>query len=227
MRRITTFFKPNKDGAVAGLPCPHLRPMAVYAKLILPCLLDLAMRSHLLAPYRERVIGAARGRVLEVGVGSGLNLPLYGPAVDRVCGIDPSPELVRLASTRAANVPVALIRASAERLPFGDAVFDTIVMTWTLCSIPNPSAALNAMRRVLKPGGRLLFVEHGLAPEDRIAGWQRWLTPCWKAIGGGCHLDRKMDDLVRAAGFRVDALEAGYMRGPKPWTFMYQGSATK
>ena len=139
--------------------------MAVYAKLILPRLLDLAMRSHLLAPYRDRVIGAARGRVLEVGIGSGLNLPLYGPPVDRVCGIDPSPELLHRARSRSgdARVPVSLVRASAEQLPFGDAVFDTIVMTWTLCSIPNPSAALAEVRRVLKTGGRLLFVEHGLS----------------------------------------------------------------
>ena len=97
-------------------------------------------------------------------------------------------------------------------------------MTWTLCSIPNPSAALHEMRRVLKPGGRLLFVEHGLSPEKRIAGWQHRLTPYWKRIGGGCHLDRKMDDLICAAGFRVDALETGYMKGSKPWTFIYQGS---
>jgi SAM-dependent methyltransferase len=99
------------------------------------------------------------------------------------------------------------------------------VMTWTLCSIPNPGAALNEMRRVLKPGGCLLFVEHGLSPELRIIRWQRRLTPCWKHIGGGCHLDRKMDDLIRAAGFRMDALETGYMKGPKPWTFMYRGRA--
>jgi hypothetical protein len=81
------------------------------------------------------------------------------------------------------------------------------------------------MRRVLKPGGQLLFVEHGLSPEIGIARWQHWLTPCWKGIGGGCHLDRKMDDLIRVAGFQINAVETGYMKGPKPWTFMYQGSA--
>ena len=117
--------------------------------------------------------------------------------------------------------------ASAEHLPFADAVFDTIVMTWTLCSIASPLAALMEMRRVLKPGGDLFFVEHGLSPELRIARWQHWLTPCWKRIGGGCHLDRKMDDLIRAAGFQINAVETGYMKGPKPWTFMYQGSATE
>ena len=118
------------------------------------------------------------------------------------------------------------MRASAEVIPFSDAAFDTIVMTWTLCSISNPVAAPVEMRRVLKPGERLVFVEHGLSPEIRIARWQHRLTPYWKRIGGGCHLDRKMDDLIRAAGFRLDAVETDYMKGLKPWTFMYRGSAT-
>ena len=122
---------------------------------------------------------------------------------------------------------MTLLRASAEQLPFGDAASDTIVMTWTLCSIANPVAALIEMRRVLKHGGRLLFVEHGLSPDRLIARWQHRLTPCWKRIGGGCHLDRKIDDLIRAAGFQIGAVETSYMKGPKPWTFMYQGSATE
>jgi ubiquinone/menaquinone biosynthesis C-methylase UbiE len=145
----------------------------------------------------------------------------------RVFGLDPSPELLRLASKRTADavVPVSLIRGSAEYVPFADAVFDTIVMTWTLCSIPNPVAALTEMRRILRPGGRLTFVEHGLSPEIRTSRWQRRLTPYWKRISGGCHLDRKTDDLIRAAGFAVDEIETGYMTGPKPWTFMYQGLA--
>jgi SAM-dependent methyltransferase len=156
-------------------------------------------RSHhaeLLDLYRQRTIETARGLVLEVGIGSGLNLPLYGPAVTRVVGLDPSTELLRLASRRTADVviPVSLLRASAEHLPLADAVFHTIVMTWTLCSIPNPIAALTEMRRVLRPGGRLLFVEHGLSPEIRTARWQHCLTPYWKRISGGCHLDRKADD---------------------------------
>src|SRR5712671_1942168 len=203
--------------------------VGVYERWILPRLLDLSMRNRLLDHYRQRTIETARGLVLEVGVGSGLNLPLYGPAVAHVIAIDPSTELLRLASRRVADarVPVSLLRASAEHVPLADAVFDTIVMTWTLCSIPNPMAALIEMRRVLKPGGRLFFVEHGLSPEIRTARWQHRLTPCWKRISGGCHLDRKTDDLIRAAGFQVDAVETGYMKGPKPWTFMYQGSATR
>jgi ubiquinone/menaquinone biosynthesis C-methylase UbiE len=203
--------------------------MGFYERWIVPRLLELAMQNRLLDHYRHQTIASARGLVLEVGVGSGVNLPLYGPAVTHVFGLDPSPELLRLASKRAADVviPVSLLRASAEDLPLADAVFDTIVMTWTLCSIPNPMAALTEMRRVLKPGGRLIFVEHGLSPEIRTARWQRRLTPYWKRISGGCHLDRKTDDLIRAAGFQVNGLETGYMKGPKPWTFMYQGSATR
>jgi ubiquinone/menaquinone biosynthesis C-methylase UbiE len=201
--------------------------MGFYGRFILPRMLDLAMRNRRLERYRHRAIAAARGLVLEVGVGSGPNLALYGAAVARVCAIDPSPELLRLAGARAgdAPVPVSLVRASGEHLPFGDRVFDTVVTTWTLCSIADPVAALVEARRVLKPGGCLVFVEHGLSPEPRVARWQHGLTPCWKHIGGGCHLDRKMDDLIRAAGFRLDAVETGYMRGPKPWTFMYEGRA--
>jgi ubiquinone/menaquinone biosynthesis C-methylase UbiE len=198
--------------------------MGLYENWVLPRLLDLAMRNQILDNYRHSAITPARGLVLEIGVGSGMNLPLYGPAVARVIGLDPSPRLLRLASRRAADaiVPVSLFRASAEHLPLADAVFDTIVMTWTLCSI----AALTEMRRVLRPGGRLLFVEHGLSPEIRTARWQHRLTPYWKRISGGCHLDRQMDDLIRSAGFEIDAVETGYLKGPKPWTFMYQGVAT-
>jgi ubiquinone/menaquinone biosynthesis C-methylase UbiE len=202
--------------------------MGIYNKLILPRLLDMAMRDAGLAAYRKHTIGAARGVVIEVGVGSGLNLPLYGPAVSCVVALDPSPELLRLANKRISDalVPVSLLQASAEQLPLADAAFDTVVMTWTLCSIPHPVAALTEMRRVLKPGGQLLFVEHGLSPEPGVARWQRWLTPCWSHIGGGCHLDRKTDDLIGAAGFSLDTLDTGYMKGPKPWTFMYQGRAS-
>jgi ubiquinone/menaquinone biosynthesis C-methylase UbiE len=125
-----------------------------FERWIMPRLLDLAMRNRVLDHYRHRTVASARGLVLEVGVGSGLNLPLYGPAVTRVVGLDPSTELLRLESRRAADlaIPVSLLRASAEHLPLADTVYDTIVMTWTLCSIPNPIAALTEMRRVLRPG---------------------------------------------------------------------------
>jgi ubiquinone/menaquinone biosynthesis C-methylase UbiE len=201
--------------------------MPILAKL-LARLLDLAMRNRALRGYRRAAVGAARGVVLEVGAGSGLNLTLYPSAVEIVYALDPSLELLRMARAKVAKaaVPVSLLRASAERLPFGGEVFDTILMTWTLCSIPDPAAALSEMRRVMKPGGRLIFVEHGLSPEPGVARWQHRLTPCWSRISGGCHLDRKADDLLRAAGFRVDAGRTGYIRGPRPWTFMYEGHAS-
>jgi ubiquinone/menaquinone biosynthesis C-methylase UbiE len=147
---------------------PHLtqeRATDFYQHWIVPRLIDMAMRNYSLHAYRQRAIGATSGAVLEIGVGSGQNLPLYGSVVDHVCAIDPSAEPLRLARNRIADVPVpvSLVRASAEQLPFANAVFDTIVTTWTLCSIPNPVAALIEMRRVLKPGGKLVFVEHGLS----------------------------------------------------------------
>jgi ubiquinone/menaquinone biosynthesis C-methylase UbiE len=201
--------------------------MGFYQRWIVPRLIDLAMRNRSLDAYRRRTIGAASGVVLEIGVDSGQNLPLYGSAVDHLCAIDPSAELLRWARNRTADVPmpVSLVSGSAEQLPFANAVFDTIVTTWTLCSIPNPVAALIEMRRVLKPSGNLVFVEHGLSPEPRVARWQHRLTPCWKRIAGGCHLGRKMDELIRSAGLCLSDIETHYMNGPKLVTFMYQGQA--
>ncbi len=203
--------------------------MGLYQRWVLPRLLELAMRQKVLDQYRKRAIANARGSVLEIGVGSGLNLPLYGPAVEGVCAIDPSPELLRLASGQIADarVPVSLVRAAGECLPLAGASFDTVVMTWTLCSIVDPVAALIEMRRVLKPEGSLVFVEHGLSSDYQVARWQHGLTPGWRRVGGGCHLDRRIDELIRAAGFRLDAIETGYMTGPKPWTFLYQGRASR
>ena len=203
--------------------------MGFYQRWIVPRLIDLAMRNRSLDAYRRRTIGAASGLVLEIGVGSGQNLPLYGSAVHRVYAIDPSMGLLHMARNRIAEarLPVSLIRTSAEQLPFADAIFDTIIMTWTLCSIRNPVGALIEMRRILKPGGKLLFVEHGLSPEPRVGRWQHRFTPCWKRIAGGCHLDRKIDDLIRAAGFCLSDVEPRYLDGPKLMTFMYQGQAIR
>jgi ubiquinone/menaquinone biosynthesis C-methylase UbiE len=201
--------------------------MGFYATRILPHLIELAMRQQVLAPYRRRALAEAAGQVLEIGVGSGLNLPLYDSAATWVCAIDPSPELLPMARRRAAEArpPVLLVRASGEDLPFRDGAFATVVSTWTLCSIPDPLRALHEMRRMLMPGGRFVFVEHGLAPEAGVARWQRRLTPLWKHVAGGCHLDRKIDDLIRAAGFHLGAAETGYIKGPKVMTFLYQGWA--
>ncbi|MGH7014827.1 MAG: class I SAM-dependent methyltransferase [Stellaceae bacterium] len=184
------------------------------------------MRQEKLLPYRRRTISSSRRVVLEIGVGTGLNLPLYRD-VDCVCAIDPASEVLEYAKQRMkqARSRVLLARTSAEKLPFTAGSFDTVVMTWTLCTIPDPLVALREMRRVLKPEGRLLFVEHGLAPDRNVAWWQDKLTPLWRRASGGCHLNRKTDELIRAAGFRIEELHTGYMDGPKPMTFMYEGFA--
>lgn len=201
--------------------------MGFYTDRVLPALLDLTMRNKLLRPFRERVTSAAEGRVLDVGVGSGLNLPLYGARADEVFGLEPSHPLLLRASKNAelALVSVRLIEGSAEAIPLDDNSIDTVVMTWTGCSIPDIRSALGEMRRVLKPRGRLLFVEHGRSPEAGVQIWQDRLTPLWRRVAGGCHLNRKMDDLVEEGGFAIERLDTGYLRGPRIITFIYEGVA--
>ena len=156
--------------------------MGFYQERVVPILVDLSMRQRRLADYRRRVVPAAAGRVLEIGIGSGLNLSLYGPQVQDVVGVEPSERLADMAkeAARAANAPLTLLRASAESIPVEDSSIDTVVTTWTLCSIPAAERALAEMRRVLKPDGQLLFAEHGLAPEQSVQKWQHRLTPVWK-----------------------------------------------
>jgi ubiquinone/menaquinone biosynthesis C-methylase UbiE len=201
--------------------------MGVYQDQILPVLINLAMRQRNLAAYRRRVVPAAEGRVLEIGIGSGLNLPFYSQTVELVIGIDPSPKLLLMArqAARSALQPIILIESSAEAIPLEDSSVDTVVTTWTLCSIPDVLCSLREMRRVLKPGGRLLFVEHGRASDPSVRRWQDYLTPAWKRLGGGCHLNRAIGTLIEGAGFQFERIETGYMRGPRPLTFMYEGSA--
>jgi len=198
-----------------------------YDDHILPSLINLTMRQKRLAAYRSRVIPNAEGRVLEVGVGSGLNLPFYTEKVQRVIALDPSPTLLSMALKVLPRVkpPVEFVEGSAEAVPLEEASVDAVVTTWTLCSIPDAQRALCEMRRVLKPLGRLLFVEHGLAPEPNVRWWQDRLTPWWKPLAGGCHLNRPMRMLIEGAGFEFERLDTGYMRGPRPMTFMYEGSA--
>ncbi len=198
--------------------------MGLYTDYALPLLTHLSMSNRWLLEYRRRTISAARGRVLEVGIGSGLNLALYGPDVSAIYGIDPSARLLRWAHDKHETRAV-MLKGSAETIPFSDGSFDTVVTTWTLCTIPDVLRALREMQRVLHPDGRLLFVEHGLAPDRTIAQWQNRLTPCWKHLGGGCHLNRKIDDLITAAGFHIGELDRGYMRGRNPLSFMYEGVA--
>lgn len=201
--------------------------MGFYQNKIVPCLIHLSMRQQNLLPYRQRVIGAAEGRVLEIGIGSGLNLGLYGGKVGQVIGLDPSPKLLGMArdSARDASPTVELLEGSAEQVPLEDRSVDTVVTTWTLCTIPDAGRALSEVRRVLKPSGRLLFVEHGLSPEAGVRRWQDGLNPVWKRISGGCNLNRAIGEIIKRAGFHIERLETGYMKGPKPMVFMYEGSA--
>ena len=201
--------------------------MGLYKRFVLPPLLHFSMRMKVLRPYRKRVIGAAEGRVLEIGIGSGLNLRLYGNNVKTVIGLEPSPELLRMArgQSRAARVQIELMEGTAEALPFDNENIDTIVTTWTLCTIPDAERALRECRRVLRPGGSLLFVEHGRAPEPSVARWQDRLDPLWSRLAGGCHLNRKIDALISGAGFRIDALQNSRVRGLSTHNFFYEGRA--
>ncbi len=200
-------------------------PVGLYARHVLPRLIDLAMRSRDVMAEREKLVPRAAGTVLEVGVGSGLNLPLYGPAVERLYGLDPSPELARMARRRLRQIrfPVRLITGSAEAVPLPDGSMDTVVSTWTLCSIPDPARALAEIRRVLRPGGRFIFIEHGRSPDARVLAWQDRLDSVWQRMAGGCHLNRAMDTLIASGGFRISEIERGYNRGPRPFTYLYKG----
>lgn len=204
--------------------------MGFYAKHILPRLIDVAMKNKETTRLRKNWIPQARGEVLEIGMGSGLNLPFYPAAVQHVYGVEPSVELQKMARERVlkTHIKVDFLTQSAEvSLPLSAASVDTIVSTWTLCSIPQVVDALKEMRRVLKPGGSFVFLEHGRAPDLRVVAWQNRLTPLWKRFTGGCHLNRKMDDLITGAGFKIDNLKTFYLPGPRPMTFTYQGVATR
>jgi len=202
--------------------------MGIYDKHILPRVLDFALRNKDSARLRALRIPQARGDVFEVGIGSGLNLPFYSQQVRRVYGADPSVELGRMARKRAAGqrVPVEFLVQSAESaIPLADASVDTVVSTWTLCSIPDALAALREMRRVLKPGGSFIFVEHGRSPEAKVARWQDRLNPVWKPICGGCNMNRQMDQLIESGGFRITELQNEYLPGPRAMTYIYHGIA--
>jgi ubiquinone/menaquinone biosynthesis C-methylase UbiE len=203
--------------------------MGFYRKFVVPRLINLAMSNKVVMRCRSQVVPQARGWILELGIGSGLNLPFYSNQVVNVCGVDPSRELLQMAQKRAGSVavPVQLLNNSAEELPLEDQSIDTVVMTWTLCSIPDPNKALAEMLRVLKPGGDLLFIEHGLAPESKIRKWQMRMNPPWRAMAGGCNLNRKVDGLISSAGFSILQLDTSYLPGPRMLTFTYRGHAQK
>ena len=209
--------------------------MGFYHRWLFPRLCHRALGSEHFARLRRRTLGEARGRLLEIGVGSGLNLAFYPPAVAAVVGVDPNPGMLELAARQVAAAadqpssrPVELARGHAEALDFPDASFDTVVSTVTLCSVADPAAALAEVHRVLAPGGRFLFLEHGLADRPRVARWQRRLTPLQRRVGDGCHLDRDVAALLAASPLAVEALDAGFdPEMPKVAGFLYRGVARR
>ncbi|MBI4556624.1 MAG: class I SAM-dependent methyltransferase [Candidatus Hydrogenedentes bacterium] len=202
--------------------------MGLYSRYILPRVIHLACRAEPNMRQREKVVPLAKGTVLEVGIGSGLNLPYYDARnVTKVWGLDPSDELLAMAEKAAREVAfeVEFVAQDATQIPLGDNTVDTVVMTYTLCSIGETARALRAMTRVLKPGGELIFCEHGAAPDPSVRWWQDRLTPVWKRLGGGCHLNRPIPALIEQGGFKIQRMETMYLPGWRPATFNYWGVA--
>jgi ubiquinone/menaquinone biosynthesis C-methylase UbiE len=204
--------------------------MGWYREHIVPRVTDRMMDNDEIRQIRDRVCAAAKGDVLELGYGSGLSLAHLPSAVTGVWVVEPSTVARRLAADRerASSVPVHDAGLDGERLELPDDRFDTVLSTFTLCSIPDPAAALREVRRVLRPGGRFLFAEHGLAPDADVARWQRRLEPVQKVTSGGCHLTRRIDQLVAASGLVLEALANSYApKAPRPLGYLYEGAARK
>ncbi len=203
--------------------------MGFYDRHILPRVLNLSCGTKAVRRQRQKVVPLAEGRVLEIGIGSGLNLPYYDPAkVERVIGLDPAEEMLSYARRKSEGLPfpVEYLALEGERIPLERQSVDTVLVTYTLCTIANAIAALEGMRRVLKRGGRLIFCEHGKAPDEAVRRWQRRLNPLWNRLGGGCNLDRDIPALIEGAGFRMDSLRTMYLpRTPRFAGFNFWGSA--
>ena len=203
--------------------------MGFYENRILPVMINKACAGPPILKQREKVVPEAQGRVLEVGMGSGINLPFYDPSrVEFVWGLEPSEGMRKLAGERIAAAPfeVKLLDLPGESIPLDDHSVDTVLLTFTLCTIPDFRTALAQMRRVLKPGGKLLFCEHGEAPDDSVRKWQNRINPIWKKIAGGCNLNRPIPHCLEEAGFEVQSLETLYLPNtPRIAAFNYWGRA--
>ncbi|MHB1912944.1 MAG: class I SAM-dependent methyltransferase [Acidimicrobiales bacterium] len=203
--------------------------MGFYEEKVLPRAIDVVLGGRQFARIRARVTSELDGEVLEVGFGSGLNVPYYPPGVQQVWAVDPAIEGRRLAAKRVAQSPVAIdyVGLDGEELPLEDASVDHVLSTWTLCTIPDVQSALGEIRRVLRPGGTLHFVEHGLSPAPGVARWQDRLTPWQVRLAGGCHLNRPIDRLVAGAGLDLTRIENYYLGHPRTFGYMFEGVATK
>lgn len=204
--------------------------MGFYEQKILPKFINSACAAPPILKQREKVVPFAEGRILEIGMGSGLNLPFYNAdKVDMVFGLEPSQGMRDLAAPIAEAAPfeVRFLDLPGEEIPLEDNSVDSIVLTYTLCTIPDGPKALEQMRRVLKPGGKLLFSEHGKAPDVDVQKWQNRINPFWKVIGGGCHINKPIDTMISAAGFKMDNLQTLYLpETPRIFGFNYWGQAT-
>jgi ubiquinone/menaquinone biosynthesis C-methylase UbiE len=203
--------------------------MGFYENRIVPRLIDLACGAKPVLKQREKIVPLASGRVLEVGMGPAINVPFYDPSkVEMVWGLEPSDGMRRKAAPRLAKAPfpVEWLGLPGEEIPLEDDSADTVLLTYTLCTIPDFAKALQQMRRVLKPGGRLLFSEHGEAPDENVRKWQARVNPLWKRLAGGCNLNRPIPQLIEAAGFEIERLDTMYLPGtPKVAAFQYWGVA--
>ena len=205
--------------------------MGLYDKYILPKFLNCACGSKPINYQRQKVVPLAKGKVLDIGIGSGLNIPFYNSdKIDKVIGIDPSHELIDLAKELAndCKASIELVIGSAESIPYPDNFFDTVLVTYTMCTIPNVAIAIKEMWRVLKDDGRLIFCEHGLAPDKKISKWQNRIDPFWGKIAGGCHLNRDIQKLITDAGFSFESLDKMYIPStPKFAGYNYWGIGKK
>ncbi len=204
--------------------------MSFYDKYILPSFLNCACGSKPIKYQRSKVVPMAEGVVLEVGIGSGLNIPYYDSTkISAIIGLDPSEELNNMAKKVAADksLEVDFILGSAEAIPLPDNHVDSVLVTYTMCTIPDALSANKEMRRVLKPGGKMIFCEHGLAPDEGVAKWQARIDPYWGKIAGGCHLNRDIPQLIRSAGFNIQSMEQMYLPStPRFAGYNYWGVAT-
>lgn len=205
--------------------------MGFYDKYILPRFINCACAAKPIMKQREKVVPLAHGTVLEIGIGTGLNLPYYDAGkVQRLIGLDPSEASWKLAGARAAQLgfDVEFIGLPGEQIPLDDASVDTVLVTFALCTIPDPVSALKGMARVLRPGGNLVFCEHGRAPDPRVRTWQDRINPVWRRIAGGCNLNRDIPQLLSAGGFSVAQMQTAYLPGtPKFAGYNYWGSAVR
>ncbi len=203
--------------------------MGFYSNLVIPYCIDFAMSGSTLESYRQNLLENVSGEILEIGFGTGLNLPHYPENVDKITTIDPNPGMKRLARSRIAQsqITVDYKVLNGESLPMPDASFDSVVCTWTLCSIPLVNQAISEVHRLLKPGGYFFFIEHGLSPDVQIQVWQNRLTPVQKILADGCHLNRKISDLIAQQFNNVNIEQFYAPKLPKVIGYMYQGTAIK